>query len=341
MPKRTTPTQPDLRDDSACRPVVRPTPTVENITRGVSNMRAHNDGGDDDGGGGDDADERFREDVEAGDDDDDIPIRPLGKTGGRGRGRSRGVVRGRSVGRGGRGDVSDDGGKSGTYWSPEEKMQLVRCKREQEMHLAGLGHNYGWMRTKEWKWDDIAKRMANVGRPKDTDDCMKKWDNLFQNYKKIQRFQNASGRPDFFGLSNEERKEHNFKFWIERALRGAGVGESVGSEAAGEGFPEERSSTRDSDNNAASGAVGGKRKNARQQALESIADVMDRHGELMSSTIESSSKRQCSIFTRQCDILEQEVAVQKAHYAASDETQRMMFHALMEIVTAIRGRSAM
>ncbi|GBG92965.1 hypothetical protein CBR_g57963 [Chara braunii] len=89
MPKRTTTNQPDLRDDGACRPAVRPAPTMENITRGVSNMRAHSDGGDDDGGGGDDADERFREDVDAGDDDDDIPIRPLGKTGGRGRGRSR------------------------------------------------------------------------------------------------------------------------------------------------------------------------------------------------------------------------------------------------------------
>ncbi|GBG83024.1 hypothetical protein CBR_g36643 [Chara braunii] len=129
MPKTTTPTQPDLRDDGMRRPAVRPAPSVENITRGMSNMRAHSDGGDDDGGGGDDADERFGEDVEAGDDDDDIPIRPLGKTGGRGRGRNRGAARGRSVGRGGRGGVSDDGGKSATYWSPEEQIQLVRCKR--------------------------------------------------------------------------------------------------------------------------------------------------------------------------------------------------------------------
>ncbi|GBG65402.1 hypothetical protein CBR_g50763 [Chara braunii] len=118
MPKSTTPTQPDLRDDGTCRPSMRPAPTVENITRGVSNMWAHSNGGDDNGGGGDDADERFREDVEAGDDDDDISIRPLGKTGGRGRGRSRGAVHGRSVGRGGRGGVSDDGGKSAMYWSP-------------------------------------------------------------------------------------------------------------------------------------------------------------------------------------------------------------------------------
>ncbi|GBG78764.1 hypothetical protein CBR_g27988 [Chara braunii] len=184
--KTTTPAQPDLKDDGTCRPAVRPAPSVENITRGVSNMRAHNNGGDDDGGGGDDVDERSGEDMKAGDDDDDIPIRLLGKTGGRGRGRSRGAVHRRSVGRGGRGGVSDDGGKSATYWSPEEQMQLVRCKREQEMHLAGLGHNYGRMRTKEWKWDDIAKRMANAGRPKDAEDCMKKWENIFQNYKKVQ-----------------------------------------------------------------------------------------------------------------------------------------------------------
>ncbi|GBG91262.1 hypothetical protein CBR_g52147 [Chara braunii] len=161
MPDRTTPTQPDFRDEGACRPPVRPGPTVENITRGVSNMRAHSDGGDDNGGRGDDADERFMEDVEAGDDDDDIRIRPPGKTGGRGKGRSTGAVHGPSVGHGDRGGANDDSGKSATYWSSEDQMLLVRCKREQDMHLVGLGHNYGRMRTKEWKWDDTAKRMRS------------------------------------------------------------------------------------------------------------------------------------------------------------------------------------
>ncbi|GBG83158.1 hypothetical protein CBR_g36774 [Chara braunii] len=356
MPACTTPVESGMRDEGTCREPVRPRPTVENITRGLSNMRTHSDGDEDDVGFGDDADEGMREDVEAGDDDDDVPIRPLGKTAGRGKGRGKGGVRGRSVGRGGRGGVSDDAGKSPTYWSAEDQMLRVRCKREQDMHLPGLSHNYGRMKTKEWKWEDMSKRMANAGRPKDADDCMKKWDNLFQNYKKIQRFQNASRRPDFFRLTNEERKEHNFKFRMDRALYNeihagtsgwgaaaqarSGWRESVCCEAAGEGCPDERSSARESGSNVGSVAGGGKRKNARQQAFESISDVMERHGALMSSTIESSSKRQCSIFTRQCDILEQEVAVQKAHYAASDETQRIMCQALLEIVAAIRGRSA-
>ncbi|GBG91261.1 hypothetical protein CBR_g52146 [Chara braunii] len=169
MPACTTPVKSGVRDEGTCRAPVRPRPTVENITRGVSNMRAHSDGGEDD-----DADEGMREDVEAGDDDHDVPIRPLGKTAGRGKGRGRGGVRGRSVGRGGRGGVSDDAGKSPTYWSAEDQMLLVRCKREQDMHLAGLSHNYGRMKTKKWKWEDMSKRMANAGRPKDAYDCMKK-----------------------------------------------------------------------------------------------------------------------------------------------------------------------
>ncbi|GBG80509.1 hypothetical protein CBR_g30970 [Chara braunii] len=291
MPACTTPIESGVRDEGTCRAPVHPRPTVENITRGVSNMRAHSDGGEDDVGFGDDADEGMREDVEAGDDDDDdVPIQPLGKTAGRGRGRGRGGVRGRSVGRGGRGGGADD--------------------------------------------------------------CMKKWDNLFQNYKKIQRFQNASGRSYFFRLTNEERKEHNFKFRMDRALyneihagmvgnhtifppniadtgspdgvqlprRGAGGGESVCSEAADEGCPDERSSARESDSNVGSGAGGGKRKNARQQAFESIFDVMERHGALMSSTIESSSKRQCSIFTRQCDILEHEATASAGRESARQRT---------------------
>ncbi|GBG62339.1 hypothetical protein CBR_g30293 [Chara braunii] len=126
---------------------------------------------------------------------------------------------------------------------------------------------------------------------------------------------------------------------VQLPRRGAGGGEFVGSEAGGDGGADDRSSARDSDQNAGSRAGGRKRKNVRRQTFEAITDVMDRHGQLMASTIDSSSKRQCNILTRQCDILEQEIAVQGAHYATSDETQKMMSHALMEIAAAVRGRS--
>ncbi|GBG60707.1 hypothetical protein CBR_g12444 [Chara braunii] len=272
MPNPSRTTQADLRDDVACRPPACPRPTVDNIIRGVSNMRAHNDGGVQDAAFRDDADDGDIEDMEAVDDDDDVEIWSLGKTIGGGKGHRRGGGRGRSGGQGGRGGASDDGGKSATYWSTDDQLRLVRCKWEQDMHLAGLGHNYGRLRTKEWRWDYIVKWMANMGTPKEVDECSKKWDNPFQNYKKIQRFQGKSGEADFFKLSNEERKEHNFKFRMERVLyneihasilgshtmfppniadtgrpervqlprRGAGGGESVGSEAGGDGGADDR-----------------------------------------------------------------------------------------------------
>ncbi|GBG60863.1 hypothetical protein CBR_g15984 [Chara braunii] len=166
MPERTTSTQSDVRDAGACRPPVRPVPTVENITRGVSNMRAHSDGGDDEGVGGDDADERLTEDVDAGDDDEDIPLRPLGKTGGRGRARSRGAIRGRSVGRGGRGCISDNVGKSVTYWSPEEQLQLVRCKREGVINVVRPANWQAFIggRVDTWRSSHRVAWLAYTGR---------------------------------------------------------------------------------------------------------------------------------------------------------------------------------
>ncbi|GBG88287.1 hypothetical protein CBR_g46854 [Chara braunii] len=123
-PSRTT--QADLRDAAACRPPACPRPTVDNIIRGVSNMRANSDGDVQDAAFRDDDDDGDIEDMEAVDDDDDVEIRSLGKTTGRGKGRGRGGGRGRSGGRGSKGGASDDGGKSATYWSTDDQLRLVR-----------------------------------------------------------------------------------------------------------------------------------------------------------------------------------------------------------------------
>ncbi|GBG63830.1 hypothetical protein CBR_g39615 [Chara braunii] len=140
MSNRTRTTQPDFRDNTVCRPPVCPRPTMDSIIRGVSNMRAHNDGGVGDVACLDDADDGGTEEMETGDDEDDVDIQPLGKTAGRVKGCGRGGGRGRSAGRVGRGDASEDSGKSATYWSMDEQLVLVRCKpqkREQDMHMAG------------------------------------------------------------------------------------------------------------------------------------------------------------------------------------------------------------
>ncbi|GBG66449.1 hypothetical protein CBR_g61492 [Chara braunii] len=137
------------------------------------------------------------------------------------------------------------------------------------------------------------------------------------------------------------------RIWRTRGWRGgvqmpagAGAGgESMASEGGEEAPDEEQGLTKDSTFNSGSADGSGKRKNMRQQTFEAVAEVMDKHGALMASTMDSASKRQCSMMLRQCEILESEVEVQRKHYAAADEANRMMCNALMEIVKAICERS--
>ncbi|GBG77160.1 hypothetical protein CBR_g23487 [Chara braunii] len=105
---------------------------------------------------------------------------------------------------------------------------------------------------------------------------------------------------------------------------------------AGDGNDEDGGSARESGFSAGSTGGAGKRKKMRQQTFDAIAKVMEKHGTLMADTVKGASKRQCSILEWQCDILEREVDTQKPHYEASDEANRMMCTALMEIVKAIR-----
>ncbi|GBG62143.1 hypothetical protein CBR_g29342 [Chara braunii] len=67
-------TQADARDDNDCRPPPSQQASVENITRGVSNMRAGSNGGRDDVAHLDDDDDRSTKDIEAGDDEEDVDI---------------------------------------------------------------------------------------------------------------------------------------------------------------------------------------------------------------------------------------------------------------------------
>ncbi|GBG81614.1 hypothetical protein CBR_g32606 [Chara braunii] len=96
--------------------------------------------------------------------------------------------------------------------------------------------------------------------------------------------------------------------------------ESVADGEGGAGQEDdEEGSTRGSSQMTGTPDGSGKRKSTRQQTFEALTECMEKHGELMASTMESASKRQCSIQVRQCEALEAEVEVQRKHYAASDE----------------------
>ncbi|GBG69016.1 hypothetical protein CBR_g3716 [Chara braunii] len=55
------------------------------------------------------------------------------------------------------------GNRTCANWDLNDSLLLVRCKRDQEDYLANVGHNFARMKTKEWKWMDIAKRMTQQG----------------------------------------------------------------------------------------------------------------------------------------------------------------------------------
>ncbi|GBG82202.1 hypothetical protein CBR_g34485 [Chara braunii] len=285
------------------------------ITRGVTkiNVRADDTPGDCDGAGGEDLSAGNGGNDNDDDDNGEMEIRPLGKKRGGPRATSKSSEP--RAGRRGKktaGDASaGDGAKSRDFWTVELMIALVRAKRDQDLHLAGLGHNMGRMKTKTWKWADIESRLVQMGvTTRKADDCGKKWDNLYMQFKIVHKFMGESGKPDFFSLAPRERKERGFDFRIDEHVyskmmamskgdhtihptnladtgaaggvqlpsRTGGRNESGGSDGCGDGQDDDQGSTRNSSFSGSAVGGCGKRKNVRQQTFDTIEDVMNVRG---------------------------------------------------------------
>ncbi|GBG63326.1 hypothetical protein CBR_g37683 [Chara braunii] len=154
-------------------------------------------------------------------------------------------------------------------------------------------------------------------------DCGKKWDNLYQQFKSVHKFMGESGKPKFFTLTPGERRERGFHFRMDERVYSAmkemfggdhtihpmnlvdtgapggvqlpgtvgGRNESGGSDVGGGGQDDDRGSTRDSSFSSCGDGGADKRKNVRHQTFEAMADVMKEHGALMSTMVDSASKR--------------------------------------------------
>ncbi|GBG64423.1 hypothetical protein CBR_g44308 [Chara braunii] len=170
---------------ASCRQQMRRA-TADNITNEVSRMRVGSDA---------DADEESPDShcEEEPEDADDLEIRPIG------------------------GSVGEKGGKH-PAWSVEEMIKLARAKRDRHAHFEGMPHNYGRTRNREWKLQDLQKRLVDVGVKRTTDDIGKKWDNLFHHYKKVQRYQNTSRGKNFFILTSALRTEEGFNFRMDQRV---------------------------------------------------------------------------------------------------------------------------
>ncbi|GBG59190.1 hypothetical protein CBR_g32206 [Chara braunii] len=318
---------------------------AKNITTVVSTLRVGSDVDADNSrqASGDESPySRYEDDAEDG---EGLEIRPVAARGGRRGGRGRQRRDGSRGGRGSKAPVGDKGGKH-PAWSVEEMLKLARAKRDQQAHFEGMPHNYGRMRNREWKLLDLQKRLAEVGVSRATNDIGKKWDNVFQQYRKVQRYQNMSGGKNFFTLTPATRADEGFNFGMDERVfneidnmsknnktiypdnvadtsarggvlpamdghRQAAVGgESSAGGEGGDGVDEDVGSARELGFSAGSTSTPAKRTNMRQQTFNAITEVMDKHGGLMADTVEGASKRQDSILERQCDILDREVEAQ-------------------------------
>ncbi|GBG80903.1 hypothetical protein CBR_g31459 [Chara braunii] len=198
---------------------------TSSITRGVARISV---GAEDvfvdcDGGGGEEiaADDDGDDNDE--DDDGEMEIRPVGRKGGGSRATTK--VRESRTGRKGKKCVEEsstgDVTKSRDFWTVEHMIALIKAKKDQDLHLAGMGHNYGRMKTKTWKWDDVEKRLVQMEvTSRKAVDCGKKWDNLYQQFKSVHKFMGESGKPNFFTLTSGERRERG------KLKRNSGSGDS-------------------------------------------------------------------------------------------------------------------
>ncbi|GBG85450.1 hypothetical protein CBR_g40092 [Chara braunii] len=163
-----------------------------------------------------------------------------------------------------------------------------------------------------------------------------------QQFKKVHHFQGLSGKQDFFQLSGKDRMSKGFSFNMDRAVYDEILGSTAKNHTinpknaadtgaqGGVRLPSASSadpeSVRDGDSGAAhdddddgstkgsshtTGGAGGfgKRKSTRRQTFEAMTECMEKQGALMASTMESNSKRHCSIAIRHCEALKAEIEI--------------------------------
>ncbi|GBG88942.1 hypothetical protein CBR_g48552 [Chara braunii] len=165
-----------------CRQALRP-PGTESITKGVQWLDVNE--------GDDMADHELYDcddvDGEEGYNSEELPdIRSFGRKakGGRGGGRKGSTTRNQRNKKMDDDPKFSDGEGARNFWSVGDTITLMRAKRDQDLYFADMGHNFGRMKTREWKWEDVRVRLDKAGVTRKAVNCGKKWDNLMQQFKK-------------------------------------------------------------------------------------------------------------------------------------------------------------
>ncbi|GBG61405.1 hypothetical protein CBR_g20436 [Chara braunii] len=112
------------------------------------------DGGDEDAEEEDVPEEGLMDDEDESKEDDDAAVKEVTQKTAKKTTKSR---RKSKAGDGGPGDGEEGGGRNAKNWGLDDSLVLVRCKRDQDDYMSGQGSNFARMKTKTWKWNDIAK----------------------------------------------------------------------------------------------------------------------------------------------------------------------------------------
>ncbi|GBG62161.1 hypothetical protein CBR_g29360 [Chara braunii] len=188
----------------------------------------------------------------------------------------------------GKGDVDVKGGRN--FWSVEHRVALVRVKRDQDGHLEGAEVHAGVRKT---------GLLPAEGQGKEIRSFNFVMERAVNEEIKASTTKNHIIHPK--NVANTDTPDG-----VEMSSGSSGGPESVGGgEEGGKAQEEEEGSTKGFSFN--KGSTGGfsKRKNMRQQTFEALTAVMEMHGTLMATTLQSASKRQCSM--RHCEIMESKV----------------------------------
>ncbi|GBG69120.1 hypothetical protein CBR_g3818 [Chara braunii] len=209
----------------------------------------------------------------------------------------------------------------------------------------------GMMKTKEWKWLDIEKRMEAQGVMRTSSKCRKRWENMFMWYKHIlDNHEDLSGMATFWKLTAKQRREKGFKFFLDRELWDAihagqdgnqtinptnlaDTGKRPVDNADSEGEEGEDMSTDCA--STSQGSRHGKKKTAREQAFAVVGEVMKEHSAVVAESVDRASKRQCEFMDRQCTVLERELDIHERQLQLADVGQKLLCDALMKIAEAL------
>ncbi|CAK9211605.1 unnamed protein product [Sphagnum troendelagicum] len=217
-------------------------------------------------------------------------------------------------------DIEDDGrGTSGNRWPRQETLALIKIRSEMDANFRDSG-------LKGPLWEDVSRKLADLGYQRSAKKCKEKFENIHKYYKKTK--DGKAGRQDgksyrFFSelealYAGQQQQQHISSATAPQAPPHDSVTPSDRPELSASGVTLTDSSEDDYDVPAAAGGL--------QQQGENHHDLskkkrkrLDHHGKLLSS---SSSKKLMSVESLVKKLMDKQEAMQRKFLEAMERREQ-------------------